>query len=83
MREAVERHHANPAAAPQRTDRLGAILSLADAVCWSEGIGFASETEQKGMGLYSFVGLSREGLSRLRTEVKEIYESQRDLLLSI
>lgn len=83
MREAVERHHTTPGAEDGRTERLGAILSLADAICWAEGIGFSSEWEQKGMALHSFVGLSKEALSRLRAEVKEIYESQRDLLLSI
>jgi putative nucleotidyltransferase with HDIG domain len=83
MREAVERHHASPATERLRTDKLGAILSLADAICWAEGIGFSSDTERKGMTLHSFVGLSAQALSRLRVEVKEIYQSQRDLLLSI
>ncbi len=83
IRAAVEQHHGEHSSDARRADKLAAILALADAICWSEGIGFSSLADQKALELYSLVGLTPEAFARLREEVKEIYESQKDLFMSL
>lgn len=82
IRDAVESHHGVHRVSPDGVMRLGHVVSIADALCWNEGIGFKRNGEPLWTDDWEAVGLSRDGLVRLGAEVKEIYESQKQYLLN-